>query len=81
MKKIYHLFDETMTEQLPVEIMKTQITPVLEESGAFESFNKSKVDEKDGYYVAVIAASYSERNRVYTISFNKQGEISGLFVR
>lgn len=80
-EEIYHLFDKTMKEQLPVEIMKKQITSVIEESGSFENFNKSKIDEKDGYYVAVIVASYSEKNRVYTISFNQQGEISGLFVK
>lgn len=34
-----------------------------------------------GVYVTVLVAKYSEKKRVYTISFNEAEEIVGLFIK
>ena len=73
-------FDETMKAKLTIEQMK-EIAPILKASGQFQEFDKQSVEEKDGYYTTILVAKYSEEKRIYTISFNEQDEIIGLFVK
>lgn len=77
---IFEMFDEQMKAGLPVEDME-ELTPIFEQSGEFEKINKSSVEEKDGNYIVVLAANYSEENRVFTISFNTNDEVVGLFIK
>lgn len=77
---IYEQFDKTMKIGLPVEEMEG-LTPIIEASGEFEQFGDSVVELNDGYYVVVIEGDYSEDRRVYTISFNEDDEIGGLYIK
>lgn len=77
---IFEMFDEQMKAGLPTEDME-ELTPIFEQSGEFEKINKSSVEEKDGNYIVVLAANYSEENRVFTISFNTNDEVVGLFIK
>lgn len=77
---VHAMFDEQMKLGLPEEAM-VELTPIIEQSGDFEEINKSSVEEKDGYYIVVLVANYSEENRVFTISFNDQDEVAGLFIQ
>lgn len=79
-QEVHAMFDEEMAVGLPEEAM-VELTPIIEQSGDFEKINKSSVEEKDGYYIVVLAANYSEENRVFTISFNDQDEVAGLFIQ
>lgn len=78
--EVHTLFDEQMATALPVEEME-ELTPLIEQSGNFEKVDKSSVEEKDGFYIVVLVAKYSEENRIYTISFNGQEEVVGLFIK
>ncbi len=78
--EVHAMFDEEMKEGLPVSDME-ELTPVLNQSGDFEKINKSSVEEKDGYYITVLAANYSKENRVFTVSFNDNDEVAGLFIQ
>lgn len=78
--EIHTMFDEKMTTGLPLEKMN-ELTPLIEESGTFEKVDKFSVEEKDGFYVSVLVAKYSETKRVYTISFNEDEEVVGLFIK
>ena len=73
-------FDETMKAKLTIEQLK-EIAPILKASGQFQEFDKQSIEEKDGYYTTILVAKYSEEKRIYTISFNEQDEIIGLFVK
>ena len=77
---IYAMFDEQMKTGLPVEQME-ELTPIIEQSGSFEKIDKSSVEEKDGFYVVVLVAKYSEEKRIYTITLNEQEEVAGLFIK
>ena len=79
-EEVHAMFDEDMKVGLPAEAM-VELTPVIEQSGDFEKVNKSSVEEKDGYYMVVLAVNYSEENRVFTISFNDQDEVAGLWIK
>ncbi|HLR42299.1 MAG TPA: DUF3887 domain-containing protein [Pseudogracilibacillus sp.] len=77
---VYEQFNTTMKAGLPVEEMKG-LGPVIEASGEFDAFDDSVVEMNDGYYVVVLVGLYSNDKRVYTISFNEEGEIGGLYIK
>lgn len=77
---VHAMFDEIMKEGLPVRDIE-QLTPFIEQSGKFEKVNKSSIEESNGVYVIVLAVNYSEENRIYTISFNEEEEIAGLYMK
>lgn len=73
-------FDETMKANL-TEAQLAEISPILEESGAFEEIKKQSVEEKDGLKVVVLVAQHKKDKRIYTVSYNDREEIAGLFVQ
>lgn len=78
--ELHTMFDEQMQVGLPVEKM-AELTPLIEEAGTFEKVDKFSIEEKDGFYVSVLVAKYSEKKRIYTISFNENEEVVGLFIK
>ncbi|WP_077620248.1 DUF3887 domain-containing protein [Bacillus sinesaloumensis] len=78
--EVHDMFDNQMKVGLSEEQME-QLTPIIEQSGRFEKVDKSSIEEKDGYYVVVLVAKYSDENRIYTISFNENDEIAGLYIK
>lgn len=78
--EVHAMFAEDMKTGLPVEQM-ADLTPIIEGSGNFEKIDKSSVEEKDGFYVTVLVAKYSKEKRIYTISFNEQEQVVGLFIK
>ncbi|PFK30459.1 hypothetical protein COI93_22295 [Bacillus cereus] len=79
-KEIHAMFDNKMKTGLPEEKMK-ELAPIIEKAGKFEKIDKSSVEEKDGIYVVVLVAKYSNDNRIFTISFNDKEEVAGLFIK
>lgn len=73
-------FDAKMKAELSVEQLAT-IEPVLTQSGTLQTLTKHAIQEKDGIIVAVVVGEHTEEDRVYTVSFNAQDEIVGLFVQ
>jgi len=79
-EEVRAMFDEEMKKALSLEGMD-DLTPIINDAGDFEKIEKSSVKEKDGYYTAVLVAKYSDENLVYTISFNNDDEVAGLFIK
>ena len=77
---VHAQFDATMKASLSTEQM-AELEPIIKGSGSFEKFDKESIEEKDGNYTVVLVAKYSKENRVYTISFNDQDEVIGLFIK
>lgn len=73
-------FDETMKANL-TEQQLAEITPILEASGAIEEIKKQSVEEKDQLKVVVLVVQHKEDKRIYTVSYNADDEIAGLFVQ
>lgn len=59
----------------------------LDKSGEFEAIEKIRVtgqkdkDTEDEYAVSVVRTRYEEKNFIYTITFNKEMELAGLYVK
>ena len=70
---------------LPAEKMTAEIQPVIEELGAFESFENEAVaggedkDTEQEFAVVVVKAKYEERKVQFTISFDKNMKTAGFF--
>lgn len=79
-EEVNAMFDEEMKAGLPLEQMD-ELTPIITQSGDFDKISKSSIEERDGFYVTVLVGKYSEGNRTFTITFNKNEEISGLFIK
>jgi len=79
-EEIHAKFNDEMKAGLPVEDME-ELTPIIEESGNFQEMDKASVEEEDGLYVTVLVAKYSNENRVFTITFNEDEEVAGLFIK
>lgn len=79
-EEVHAMFDDHMATELPGDQME-DLTPVIEGSGDFETIEKSSVEEKDGLYVVVIAAAYSNEDRMFTITFNNDDDIAGLYIK
>lgn len=78
--EIYEQFDEKMKAQLTADQL-AEIEPVLESSGDYVSIEKQSVEEKDGLHVVVIVGKHSEENRIYTVTYDGDDQIVGLFVQ
>ena len=79
-EEVRAMFNDEMKTSLPVEDME-ELTPIIQGSGSFEEIDKSDVEEKEGLYTTVLVAKYSDENRVYTITYNDDDEVAGLFIK
>ncbi len=79
-EEVHAMFNDEMEAGLSAAQME-ELTPIISESGNFEKISKSSVEERDGYYVTVSVGKYSKKNRVFTISFDKNDEIAGLYIK
>lgn len=78
--KVIEQLNENMKAKLTAEQL-AEITPVLEESGSYKGIKKQSVQEKDGIIVVVLVGEYSEEDRIYTVSYDADNRIAGLFVQ
>jgi len=84
--EVVYLFGDDLKAELDGEDLR-QIEPLIAESGAFESIKKVNVDKteeistKEEIFVTVTQVAYENNNRTFTISFNDQDELFGLYVK
>jgi len=77
---VYDTFDDEMKTGLPVIAME-ELTPIIKESGSFKEIDKASVEEEEGMYITVLVAKYSDENRIFTLTFNGDEEVAGLFIK
>jgi hypothetical protein len=72
---------------LDKDAVRTQVLPIIEELGAFESFDKEAVtggkdpDTEQEYAVAVVKAQYEKRKAQFTISFDEDMKVGGFYIK
>jgi len=77
---VHGMLDATMKEQLTADQLD-EVVGIIKESGEYEQVDKSSVEKKDEYYTTVLVVKYSEQKRVFTITFNEQDEVAGLYIK
>lgn len=79
-EEVHAQFNEEMKELLPVSDMN-DLTPLIEKVGDFEEYEVSAVEERDGYYVTVVVTKHENGKLGFTVSFEEDGRIAGLFIK
>lgn len=79
-EEVYEQFNEEMKEELSLSNMG-DLTPVIKEVGEFEKFETSAVEERDGYYVTVVVTKHEDGKLGFTITFEEDDSIAGLFIK
>lgn len=80
-------FTAQMKAVLPADKLISDIKPVIEELGKFQSFDKEAVtgstdkDTDQEFAVAVIKVKYENRSAQYTISFDKKMRVAGFYIK
>lgn len=76
-----------MKSALDAEKMADGIKPVIDDLGAFESFDKEAVtgsvdkDTDQEFAVAVIKVKYEKRNAQFTISYDEDMRVAGFYLK
>src|SRR5690625_6940458 len=77
---VYEQFNGQMQRELPVEDMH-ELTPVIEDAGEFEKIETTAIEERDGIYVTDIVTKHEERKLGFTVSFEENGEVAGVYIK
>lgn len=72
--------DDTMKENVTAQQL-AQLTPLIEQSGAIDKVKKQSVQEKDGMKIVVLVVDHTEEQRIYTITYDANDKIAGLYVK
>ena len=73
--------DDTMKAALPADKLAEAWEPVAEKVGAFTAYSDEAVTGKDGWGVAVIAAKYESGSVQFTLSFDSEMRLGGLYMK
>lgn len=78
---------EDLRESLSAEALEGNVGEMLTEAGAFQAIDSTTIvgqklkDTGEDYAVAVVIVSYENQKIVYTLSFDLQMELIGLFMK
>lgn len=80
-------WNTTMKSAVDKDMLREQVLPIVEELGAFESFEREAVtgskdrDTDQEFAVAVVKAKYEKRNAQFTISFDEDMKVGGFYIK
>ena len=81
----HEMFGETMAESNPVEKLRETFDPIVDSLGDFLCFRSASVTRKnyDGslYTLCTLRCSYDKGSAVFTVLFNEENKIDGVYVR
>lgn len=83
---VEYMVRDDLKKQLSADILRDVMEPLFENAGTFDSFGAEKIGgttAKDGtaYAVAAIEAKYENATMIYTISFDKDYNIVGFYIK
>lgn len=73
--------NETMTAALDKEKLAAAWEPFSEKMGAFSSIAKTRVGASKGYAVAVVTADYAAGTVTFTLSYDADLKLAGLYFK
>lgn len=83
--KDYDAFNEKSEQVLIDAFAKSPLSeawePFYTEAGSFEKIEKTTLQESKGYAVAIVQAKYSNKTVVFTLSFNSDYQLGGIYFK
>ena len=72
---------EELKNSLPDNKLQETWESFSKDIGAFDSISKETLAEKNGYAVAIVNAKYENKKVTFTLSFNKEMKLSGIYMK
>ncbi|WOO38153.1 DUF3887 domain-containing protein [Anaerocolumna sp. AGMB13020] len=85
--KVNQLLQEDLQEQLSADVLKDAVDKTYSNAGAFKEYKNIAIlgqklkATKEDCAVAVVVAKYENQNVTFTLSFNTDMELIGLFMK
>lgn len=85
--KASQMFQEDLQEQLSADALKDAVDKTYGNAGAFQEYKNIAIlgqklkDTKEDCAVAVVVVKYENQNVTFTLSFNTDMELIGLFMK
>ncbi|MGL4739779.1 MAG: DUF3887 domain-containing protein [Sarcina sp.] len=80
-EKVYEVEDEVMQSALNQEKLSQTFKPINEKVGEYKDVSKIVMKEKDSNVKVVAISNYEKGKLQFTITFNEEMKISGLYVK
>src|SRR5699024_7341306 len=74
------VFNEVMQEELLFSDLEAS-TPIINEAGECEGLDRASVEGRDDHFLVFLQAEYSENNLTFSVTYNQEDEIAGLYVQ
>lgn len=79
-EKVVELESDEMKAALDEKKLEETFTPINEKIGAYKEISKFAIVEKDGNAIVVAISEYEAEKLKFTITFNKEMKIIGLYI-
>lgn len=83
--KDYEAFDKTCEQVLVDAFANASLSdawePFYTEAGNFEKVEKTELQSSKGYAVAIVQAKYANKTVVFTLSFNTEYQLAGIYFK
>lgn len=85
--KVTTMFQEDLQEQLSADVLKDAVDKTYSDAGEFKEYKNTAVlgqkvkTTKEDSAIAVVVAKYENQNVTFTISFNTDMELIGLYMK
>lgn len=80
-EEVFQRFNEELEESLPASELEDILTPLIKKVGKFESYEVYAVEERDDLFVTVVVTKHEDGKLGFTITFEEDGKIAGLFLK
>jgi len=74
--KVFALFDDQVAQLLPADKLAKSWDSLLLQTGDFQSIEKVRQEEKQGYQVVYVTCAFQRARRDFIIVLNAQGRIA-----
>lgn len=78
---ILEISGEELKKSLPDNKLQEYWEGFSKDIGEFDSISKETVAEKNGYAFDIVNVKYNKKNVTFTLSFNKDMRLSGIYMK
>lgn len=78
---ILEISGEELKKSLPDNKLQEYWEGFSKDIGEFDSISKETVAEKNGYAVDIVNVKYNNKNVTFTLSFNKDMRLAGIYIK
>lgn len=83
---VEYMVREDLKDRLSAQVLEDALAPIFEQAGEFDSFGKEQItgstgNDSEEYAIAVVQAKYENTTHIFTITFDRDYHIAGLYMK